>query len=84
MRLMPADFFDLSSPETNKVFQGLQYPWSPLTRIKNLLEEMGGHAQQIKGQVHPGAYLGNAPIYVAEGATVEPGAYIIGPAYILV
>jgi NDP-sugar pyrophosphorylase family protein len=29
-----------------------------------------------------GAVLGNAPVHVAPGARVEPGAYIAGPAYI--
>ena len=30
----------------------------------------------------PGAYVGDRPIYIGEGAVVEPGTYIHGPAYI--
>lgn len=34
------------------------------------------------GDVLPGAYLSDRPIYIGRKAVVEPGAYILGPAYI--
>jgi NDP-sugar pyrophosphorylase family protein len=34
------------------------------------------------GEVAPGAYLGDQPIYIGRGARIEPGAYVHGPAYI--
>ena len=30
----------------------------------------------------PGAHIGTAPIYIGEGARIEPGAYVEGPAWI--
>ncbi|MCZ7667235.1 MAG: glucose-1-phosphate thymidylyltransferase [Chloroflexi bacterium] len=38
--------------------------------------------QTILGEVMPGAYLSDRPVYIGEGARIEPGAYVHGPAYI--
>lgn len=80
--LKPNDFFDLSKPEIAEFFAGCDYVWDVLPRIKHLVADMVGDQQTIRGTVMTGAILGDAPIFIEEGAIVEPTAYIHGPAYI--
>jgi hypothetical protein len=50
--------------------------------LEGFLAELGvKDAPLIKGTVAEGAYI-SGPVYVAEGAHVEPTAYIAGPTYI--
>ena len=80
--LTPSDFFDLSDPDVAALFDDCIYVWDVITRIKEHVARLVGNTQTILGEVMPGAYLGDRPIYIGEGAVVEPGAYIHGPAYI--
>jgi len=80
--LRPEDFFDLHEPETAVFFEQCQYVWEALPKIASHIQRLVGDRQTILGEVMDGAYLGNRPIYIAEGARVEPGAYVHGPAYI--
>lgn len=80
--LAPSDFFDLSEPETAVFFANCTYVWEALPAIADHVARLVGNGQTILGEVMPGAYLGDRPIYIGEGARVEPGAYIHGPAYI--
>jgi NDP-sugar pyrophosphorylase family protein len=79
--LRPEAFFELDG-ETAVFFAGCDYVWQALAHIKEHVARLTGGRQTILGQVMPGAYLSDRPIYIAEGARVEPGAYILGPAYI--
>ncbi|MCL4265861.1 MAG: glucose-1-phosphate thymidylyltransferase [Anaerolineae bacterium] len=79
--LRPQDFFELDA-ETAVFFADCDYVWQALARIKEHVVRLTGGEQTILGQVMPGAHLSDRPIYIAEGARVEPGAYILGPAYI--
>lgn len=80
--LKPTDLFDLSQPEIASLFTGCNYVWEALPRIASLVAERVGNGQTIRGTVMDGAILGDAPIYVGEGAIIEPTAYVEGPAYI--
>jgi NDP-sugar pyrophosphorylase family protein len=80
--LAPTDFFDLSDPVTAGFFAGCAYVWQALGGLEEHVERLTGGRQTILGEVMPGAYLGQRPIYIAETARIEPGAYIHGPAYI--
>jgi NDP-sugar pyrophosphorylase family protein len=52
-------------------------PW-----LERLLDELGvGDAPEVRGEVHPGAYV-QGRVFIAEGAVVEPTAYVQGPCYI--
>ncbi len=82
MDLKPGYFFDLSDPASAQIFKDADWPWSPLQYLDRLVREMTGETQTLEGRVHPGASLGNAPIFIAEGAEIEPDAHIIGPAFI--
>jgi NDP-sugar pyrophosphorylase family protein len=80
--LSPAAFFDLSDPETAALFAGCRTAWEPLFHINSHLARLVGDKRTILGDVSTGAWIGNAPVYIAEEAVVEPGVYIVGPAYI--
>ena len=80
--LTPVDFFDLSVPETAVFFEHCTFVWDAIPRIAAHVTRLVGDEQTILGEVMPGAYLGDRPIYIAEGARIEPGAYVHGPAYI--
>lgn len=76
------DFFDLSDSLSQSLFVGCEFVWDAIPMIKQHTLRLVGNAQTIHGQVMDGAYIGDAPIYIGEGARIEPGAYIEGPAYI--
>ena len=64
------------------MFDGVDHVWELLPRLPDLLAEWLADRQIVEGDVMDGALLGNAPVHIALGARVEPGAYIAGPAYI--
>lgn len=78
----PNDFFDLSDDLVASLFIGCEYVWQPIAKITQHIHRLVGDKQTILGDVEPGAYLSNNSIYIAEGARIESGAYIKGPAYI--
>ena len=80
--ISPSDFFDLSDPLTAALFDGCTAAWEPLHHLKSHVARLTDGKQTILGEVSPGAWLGDAPVYIGEGAVIEPGVYIIGPAYI--
>ncbi|MBE2223490.1 MAG: glucose-1-phosphate thymidylyltransferase [Anaerolineae bacterium] len=80
--LAAVDFFDLRVPETAVFFENCAFVWEAIPRIAAHVARLVGDGQTILGEVMPGAYLSDRPIYVAEGARIEPGAYVQGPAYI--
>lgn len=74
-------FFDLSQFAHAALFDGCQYVWQALDRIKGYLEAYPLGNSQTKEQ--QGAYLVNASqISIGEGTVIEPGAYIKGPCII--
>lgn len=80
--LAPKDFFDLSDPVTAGFFDGCDYVWQALLGLAAQIEKLTAGKQTILGQVMAGAYLSDRPIYIAQTARIEPGAYVHGPAYI--
>jgi NDP-sugar pyrophosphorylase family protein len=78
----PARFFTLEDEASRRLFDGVDHVWDLLPRLPSVLSSwLRGH-QVIEGEVMDGAMIGTAPLHVAEGARVEPGAYVHGPAYI--
>ncbi|MDX1662866.1 MAG: hypothetical protein R3272_03670 [Candidatus Promineifilaceae bacterium] len=80
--LQPTDFFDLSDPLVADLFEGCTYVWQALAHVEEHVRRLTGERQEILGEVMPGAFIGEQPIYVAARARIEPGAYVQGPAYI--
>lgn len=76
------ELFSLVDRDERKLFDGLELPWDAIRRISELIAELVGSKQTIKGEVMDGAVLSDRPIFVGDGARIEPGAYVIGPAYI--
>lgn len=80
--LKPSDFFDLSDPLAASFFDRCDFVWQAVAHIKTVISRLVGERQTILGEVMPGAYLSDRPVFVGEGARIEPGAYVYGPAYI--
>lgn len=80
--LSPSDFFDLEEPFIAQFFEGCTYIWDVLPRLAEHVDRLTEGKQTVLGEVMPGAYIGDRPVYIGEGARIEPGAYVHGPAYI--
>jgi NDP-sugar pyrophosphorylase family protein len=80
--LRPEAFFDLSDPAVAAFFEGCDFVWEALPGLGRCVAALTGGERVIRGTVMDGATLGDAPLFIGEGAVIEPGAYILGPAYI--
>lgn len=80
--LAPADFFDLNDPAVAGFFDNCDYIWQALSGLHTAVARLTNGKQIIQGEVMPGAYVSDQPVFIAKTARIEPGAYIHGPAYI--
>jgi len=80
--LAPDDFFDLQDEAVAAFFVECTFVWDAVGRIEEHVQRLVGDGQTIDGEVMPGAYVSERPIFIGEGARIEPGAYVHGPAYI--
>ena len=80
--LHPTDFFDIQDEETAVFFEECTYVWEAIATIGKHISRLVGTEQTILGEVMRGAHIGDQPIFIGEGASIEPGAYVHGPAYI--
>jgi len=84
--LRPQDFFDLAEFEFRNVFDGCDHVWKALTKVGRCALEyiMGLDGEDnILGLVMNGAWVDDQhAVVIGEGTTVEPGAFIQGPAII--
>lgn len=75
----PADLFDLKQTEHAALFDGVEFAWDALKRIKEYL------TANLKPSLHNRcegvAYIGK-DVFIGEGTLVEDGAMIKGPAII--
>lgn len=75
----PADLFDLKQTEHAALFDGVEFAWDALKRIKEYL------TANLKPSLHNRcegvAYIGE-DVFIGEGTLVEDGAMIKGPAII--
>lgn len=75
----PEDLFDLSQTEHAGVFDGCEFAWDALKRIRDYLR-----ARVVRGlhnRCHGVAFIGE-DVFIGEGTVVEDGAMIKGPAII--
>jgi NDP-sugar pyrophosphorylase family protein len=75
----PEDLFDLSQTEHGAIFEGCEYAWDALKRIKDFL------AARVHPELHNRcdgvAWIGER-VFIGEGTVIEDGAMIKGPAII--
>jgi NDP-sugar pyrophosphorylase family protein len=75
----PADLFDLSQTEHAALFDGCEYAWESLKRLKDYLQAnlkpgLHNHCEGV-------AYIGK-DVFIGAGTVVEDGVMIKGPAII--
>jgi NDP-sugar pyrophosphorylase family protein len=80
--LYPADFFDLSDPLVAELFADCHYVWDIIPRLEEHMTRLVGPGRMVRGKVMEGAFVGSRLIFIGEGARIEPGAFVQGPAYI--
>jgi UDP-N-acetylglucosamine diphosphorylase / glucose-1-phosphate thymidylyltransferase / UDP-N-acetylgalactosamine diphosphorylase / glucosamine-1-phosphate N-acetyltransferase / galactosamine-1-phosphate N-acetyltransferase len=75
----PADLFDLAQTEHAALFEGCDYAWDALKKLKAYIEARlrPGLHNRCEGV----AYIGER-VFIGEGAVVEDGVMIKGPAII--
>lgn len=75
----PTDLFDLKHTEHAAIFEGCEYGWDVLKKIKDYIKA------HLKRELHNRcigeAYIGD-DVYIGEGTVVEDGVMIKGPAII--
>ena len=81
------EFFSIKTFEHNALFEDHKYVWDTLKHLKKyinvFINRVSEHRKLQNVSILPGAALiGNGNIVIAEGAVVEAGACIIGPAVI--
>ncbi len=74
-----SDLFDLGQTEHVGLFDGCEYAWDALKKIKDYLKTNVRPA--LKNRCQGTAYIGEQ-VYIGEGTVVEDGVMIKGPAII--
>jgi NDP-sugar pyrophosphorylase family protein len=73
------DLFDLAQSEHARIFEGCQYAWEALAKIKDYLK--ANLRPGLRNRCEGVAYVGEQ-VFIGEGTIVEDGAMIKGPAII--
>jgi NDP-sugar pyrophosphorylase family protein len=84
MVLSSYDFFgnDIQNDIFRELTADTNYIWEILPKIGIFLEKYLQKKQILNGFISEGVYISKKPFFIHEKATIEPGAYIEGPAYI--
>ena len=77
--LKPADLFDLSQTEHPALFEGCEFAWDALKRLKDYLN--GNLRPALHNTCEGVAFIG-PDVFIGEGTVVEDRAMIKGPAII--
>ncbi len=75
----PADLFDLSQTEHAALFNGCDFAWDALKRIKEYVE--ANVRAELHNKCEGRAFIGEQ-VFIGEGTIVEDGVMIKGPAII--
>ena len=78
----PQNFFALEEEMLLSIFKKYKYVWQVLANLDLHIRALIGSVSVIRGEIMPGATVGEGLIYIGENAIIEPGAYVQGPAYI--
>jgi len=75
--LSPRALFDLAGIDFADLFDDLEFAWEALRRLPDWLK---AHVRsEIRCEVAEGAFVAREGVFVAEGAVVEPTAFVTGP-----
>lgn len=75
----PADLFDLKQTEHAAIFDGCEYAWDALKKIKDYIK--ANLKPALKNHCEGVAFIGDN-VFIGEGTVVEDGVMIKGPAII--
>ena len=75
----PADLFDLSQTEHAALFEGCEFAWDALKRLKEYVET--NVRPGLRNSCEGVAFIGKN-VFIGEGTVVEDGVMIKGPAII--
>ncbi len=75
----PSDLFDLSQTEHAALFDGCEYAWDALKKLKAYID--ANVRPELKNRCEGRAFIGKN-VFIGEGTVVEDGAMIKGPAII--
>jgi NDP-sugar pyrophosphorylase family protein len=75
----PADLFDLKQTEHADLFDGCEYAWDALKKLKDYIKT--NLQPGLKNRCEGIAFIGD-DVFIGEGTVVEDGAMIKGPAII--
>jgi NDP-sugar pyrophosphorylase family protein len=75
----PADLFDLNQTEHAAIFDGCEFTWDALKKIKDYIAV--NLRPELKNRCDGVAFIGEK-VFIGEGTVVEDGAMIKGPAII--
>ena len=80
MTTQPSYFFSLQDYAHRELFEGITHVWEALDRIQPYLQKL---KPLLKVDLPAGVYVENPSlIYLGQGVTIEPGAFIRGPCII--
>src|SRR5690242_3457808 len=75
----PAELFDLTQTEHAALFDGVEFAWEALKKIKPYVE--ANLKPELRNTCEGAAFIGNQ-VFIGEGTVVEDGVMIKGPAII--
>src|SRR5688572_14856435 len=75
----PADLFDLKQTEHAALFNGCEYAWDALKKLKDYIK--ANLKPALKNRCHGTAFIAE-DVYIGPGTVVEDGVMIKGPAII--
>lgn len=79
MMFKPSELFDLGQTEHAALFEGCEFAWDALKKLKSYIEE---HVQPRPHNHEKGRVFIGENVFIGEGTVIEDGAMIKGPAII--
>src|SRR5690349_17534098 len=83
--LSASDFFNLANTNHSGLFDGTRYVWDAIPKIHDYIIERLSTDLRPNLEHHKledGITVRSSMVYIGENVTIEPGAYIEGPAII--
>jgi bifunctional UDP-N-acetylglucosamine pyrophosphorylase/glucosamine-1-phosphate N-acetyltransferase len=75
-------YFDIGAEAVYDLFRDAEFPWEPLARLKNYLEEFFKANEPTPPADLPEGCIVKGPVLIEQGARIEEGTWIAGPAIV--